>query len=461
MSGPLYAQKIWTLKECVDHAVQNNLNIRQQYLTTELAKINVSQNKLAFLPSVTGSASSSYNWGRSVDPFSYTFTNEEIRSTNMSLNGNLTLFSGLQLQNTLKQSRLDYLAGQSDLKKISNDISLNVVSAYLQVLFSREQLKVFSDRVKEAETQRDRTKALVDAGTMTRGNFLDAESQYSNEELNLITAENQYSIAILTLAQLLELDTIEGFTIQDPQAEIPESAILAQTPAQIYNAALGHLPEIKSADLRISSASKGMDIARGGLYPRLTLFSSYSTGYSSTTLQPDGQSEYLGLQPTGAFTQGGEPILAPAFSTPEFTKTSFSDQLDNNRTTTLGLNLSVPIFSGLSSRYNVTRARIAMLQAEASSELLRNTVYKSIQQAYADAVAAGKKHEASEKAVESFTEAFNYAEQRYNAGLSSSLEYLTATNNLTRAKTDLLQAKYDLIFKTKILDFYAGNPLTF
>jgi outer membrane protein len=430
--GNAYGQKEWTLKECVDYAVQNNLSIKQQYLNTELSSIKQFQSKMALAPTLNGSAGSSYNWGRSLDPFSYQFTNEEVRSTNLSLNGNVTLFNGFQLQNSLKQSKLDYLASQSDLKKIQNDISLNVVSAYLQSLFGKEQLKVFANRVNESSKQRDRTRIFVEAGTMTRGNLLDAEAQLANEELNKVTAENEYATASLNLIQLLQLDSTPDFKIQDPKPELPPMEILSQSPEQIYQAALKHLPEVKSVEMKVASAEKGLAIANGELYPRLSMYGSYSTGFSSATISPS-----------------------------TFERTPYKDQLDNNLTKSLGISLSIPIFNGWSAQSNVSRSRINMMNATLSADITRQQVYKSIQQAYTDAKSAQKKYDATLKSSEALEEAYQYAEKRFNAGISSSLEFLTATNNLTKAKTELLQAKYDFIFKVKVLDFYAGNPLTF
>ncbi len=430
-NGTVFGQKEWALQECVNYALQHNLNVKQSYLNTNQAANQVLHNKLALAPTVSGSAGSSYNWGRSVDPFTYQFTNEEIRSVNLSLNGNASLFNGFELQNTLRQSKLDYLASQSDLKKIENDISLNVVSEYLQVLFAKEQLKIYDNRVAESGKQRDRTKIMYDAGNMTRGNLLDAESQLATEELNKITAENQFTTATLNLVQLLELDSTKDFQVQEPKVDISSIEILSQSSEGIYQKAIAHLPEIQSVDLKVNSAEKGLSIAKGGLYPRLSMYGSYSSGYSSA-----------------AQNLLGKP-------------TPFKDQLNNNLARSLGLSLNVPIFSGWSAHTSINRAKITVLNAQLNADITRNQVFKSIQQAYTDAVSAQKKYYATQKSEEALQEANLYADKRFNAGLSSSLEFLTATNNLTKAKTELLQAKYDYIFKLKILDFYAGNPLTF
>jgi outer membrane protein len=455
-----FSQKQWSLQECVDYAVQNNLSVKQQYISTQSQENTVNQSFYSFFPTLNASGNGSFNWGRSVDPFSYTFTNAEIKSINPSISSNITIFNGFQLQNTLKQSKLNFMAGQNDLRKIQNDISLSVVSAYLQFLYTKEQYKLTQSRVNESKRQRDRTKSMADAGAMTQGNLLDAESQLANEELNNITAENQNTIARLSLVQLLELDSIANFDIVTPQVEIPTSSVLNSTADELFQLALSHLPEIKSATLKESSALTSVSIARGSYMPRITMFGSLSTGYSSTTRNLDGTPQYLGFFPTGYVTASGEDVLAPAFKT-NYVKTPLSTQFDNNVTKAVGMSLSIPIFNGFSSRYRVSNAKLNLLSAETNLQQAKNTVFKSVQQAVVDANAAQKKYQALDKSVTALDEAYKYAEKRYNAGLTSSLEFLTATNNLTRGKVDLLQAKFDLIFKIKILDFYAGNPLAF
>jgi outer membrane protein len=454
-----YAQKAWTLRECVDYALENNITVKQNELSSELADLAVVQNRYALLPSLNASANRNWNFGRTIDPFTNLFTTQQVQSDNISLNTNVTLFSGFQLRNTLKQSQLDYMAGLSDLQKIRNDISLNVISAYLQVLFAKEQLKVAAARVTQSTEQRDRIKRMVDAGTMVQGNLLDAESQLSNEELSNITAENQLANATLSLTQLLQLQSPEGFDVQEPDVPLPDVSVAALTPSQIYDIALKTLPEVKAADTRISSAEKGITIAKGGYYPRITAFGSVSSFYSSSSKKISGV-DFNGYLPDGSITAGGDTVLSPSFSS-RLEDNPYSDQFDNNLNRAIGLSLNIPIFNGLTTRIGVKRAKLNYENARYSAQQTRNQVYQSIQQAHTDALAARKRFDATERNLTAFQEAYQYAEKRFNAGLLNSLEFLTATNNLTRTKIELLQAKYDFIFRVKVLDFYAGNPLTF
>jgi outer membrane protein len=454
-----YAQKMWTLQDCVDHALKNNLQVKRNEITTEINQVAVTQNKLSMLPSVNGQAGRNWNFGRTIDPFTNLFTTQQVESDNLSLNGSVTLFNGFQLWNTFRQSELDYYASQSDLQKIRNDISLNVVSAYLQVLFAKEQLKVAQNRIEQSREQRDRVSKMVSAGTMVQGNLLDAESQLSNEELAAITAENTLANAKLTLTQLLQLPSPDGFDVSDPGAGVPETEILSMTPTQIYELALNNLPEIKSAETRIQSAEKGVTIAKGGLFPRVTAFGSLSSFYSSSSKRFSG-STFQGFFPNGSITSSGDTVLSPVFSS-SLDDNPYNKQLDQNFNKSVGLSLNIPLFNGFSTQSNIRRARLNLDNARLAAETTRNTVYQSVQQAHTDAQAARKRFEATQKNAVSFQEAYNYSEKRFNAGVINSLEFLTATNNLTRTKVELLQAKYDYIFRLKVLDFYAGKPLTF
>ena len=455
----VYGQKTWTLRECIDYALENNITVKQNEINSELNEIITLQNKMSLLPNLNASVGRNYNFGRTIDPFTNQFTTQQVESDNWSLSSNMTLFNGFSLQNTLKQSQLNYLAGKSDIQKVKNDISLNVITSYLQVLYAKEQLNVADGRVAQATQQRDRVNRMVESGLMVRGNLLDATSQLSNEELSKITAENQLMTAKLTLTQLLQLPTPDGFEVEDPAVQIPTSSITDLQPAQIYDLGLKSLPEIKAADTRVQSAEKGVSIAKASFYPRLTAFGQLSSFYSSSSKKFAG-GDFNGFLPNGSITSGGDTVLSPDFTT-RLEDNLYKDQLDENYNKAFGLSLSIPIFNGLSSQSNVKRAKLNLENSRYAAQLTRNQVYQSIQQAHSDAIAAKKRYDATSKSLSAFEEAYQYSEKRFNAGLINSLEFLTANNNLTRTKVELLQAKYDYIFRLKVLDFYAGNPLTF
>ncbi len=429
--SPSSAQKVWTLEECIAYALDNNITIKQSEISTEVSSVNYTQSKAAFLPTLNSNASYSYNFGRSVDPFTYNFSNSEIQSANISLSANLNIFNGLQLQNSLAQSKYEYMAGRENLHKIKNDIALNVAAAYLQVLYARETIKLAKDRLDAATQTKDRTKLLVDAGSMAQGNLLDADAALAGEELNMINADNLLTTALISLTQLLELKSNDGFEVAVPSVELPDQSSLALTPDEIFNTSLSIMPEFKAAALNIKVAEKGYSIAKGARFPRLSMFASLASGYSNVARNANGSDVVFG------------------------------DQLDNNFNKSIGLNLAIPLFNGWSTESNVKRSRFNLENVKYTDQLTRNQAYKSIVQAHADGVAGLKKFAASEKAAISNKEAMVYAQKKYDVGILSSIEFLNVRNATSKAESDFLQAKYDLIFRIKVLDFYLGKPLTF
>jgi outer membrane protein len=454
------AQKIWSLKECVDYALANNISIKQSEISMQISEVNQTQSFYNLFPTLNGNGSYSYNRGRSIDPTSNLFTTSNIQSGNLSLNTGITLFNGLQLQRQLQQSKLNYMSSKYDLDKIKDDVSLNVAASYLQVLYSNEQLKASNDRLDALNKQKDRTILLTDAGTLPAGSLLDAEAQVANEEYTKVTAENALVSAYLSLTQLLNLDSIGDFRTEGPKVEIPDEAILSVGVSEIYTTSLQTKPEIKSADYKVLSSEKEVSISKGSHWPRLSLFGSLSTSYSDQSQDLNGAPVFGGYSPSNSITSGGDTVLVPNYQY-SFVKTRFGDQLDNNFYRSVGLSINIPIFNGLSTRSSVNRAKLNYESAKYSAELIRNELYKSIQQAHADAVAAFNKYNASQKSVDALTQSYGYMDKKFNAGLITSLDFLTARNNLTQAESNLLQAKYDFIFRLKVLDFYQGKPLEY
>jgi outer membrane protein len=421
----------WSLQQCIDFALQNNIAVKQSELSLEMSDASLDQSRAALFPSINGSGSYSYNFGRSVDIFSYEFTTREIRSANISLSGNLSVFNGFQLMNSLAQSRYEFYAGRENLQKIKNDIALNVATAFLQVLYSQETLKNAEERLSVSTKSRERARIMVEAGSLSQGNLLDADAALASDELAVISARNLLATSKLVLIQLLELKSAEGFEVTDPSVNVPDQNALSLSPDDIYAISAKTLPEFRAAEYNIQSAEKGLSIARGARYPQLNLFGSINSGYSSASRRITGE------------------------------KVSFDDQLDENFNKSLGLSLNIPIFNGWSAHTNIRRSKIGLENAMLSEQLTRNQVYKSIVQAHSDAVAALQKYQAADKARSSANLAFTYAEKRYDLGLMSSLDFINVQNARSKANSDFLQAKYDLIFRIKVIDFYLGRPLSF
>ncbi len=462
LSAPLAAQttgSAWTLQQCVDYALKNNIQIRQSQLNAEISKENFVQSQASALPSLNGNVSHSYNFGRTIDPFTNTFATDKVLSQNFYLSSSVTLFSGFQTYNTIRQNKMVYLASQYDITKTTNDISLGIASAYLQVLFAQELRNIARSQAEVTLKQVERTRKLLEAGSVAKGTLLDIQSQLAAEELNFTNAQNQLDIATLSLVQLLNLEKAEGFSIVKPDLADPSESLLGASPSQVYSTAVQRQPEIKSAEYRLLSSERGLSAARGGMSPRISLSGSYGTGYSGASKRIAG-SPAFNFAPNGDFTSGGDTVYS-AFLTNGFEVIPFSDQVNDNINKNIGLHLTVPLFNGLQTKSAMSRAKLQKQISELSLQQAKNDLNKAIQQAHADATAALKKYGATKKAAEAMQEAFKYTEQKFNVGMLNSNDYNDAKNKLQKAESDLLSAKYDYIFKVKVLDFYQGKPLSF
>lgn len=451
----------WTLETCIDYALKNNIQIKQSVLNTELSEINLTQSKANLLPSLNGNASHTYNYGRTVDRFTNQFATQQVLSQNLSLSSDVTLFGGLQTINSIKENKFTYLASKYDVEKIKNDISLNIASAYLQILYAMEAAENARNQMGITNAQVERTKKLVDAGAAAKGTLLDIQAQLASEELNVTNTQNQLDLAYLALAQYLNLPSATDFSIVKPDLSVGNETLLTATASQIYNSAVSNLPEIKSADLKVKSAEKAVDVAWGGLSPRLVFSASYGTGYSSASQQMISDPVFQNYQPNGSFTSAGDTVLSPSFSSPAYEKIPFSKQYNDNVNKSFGFYLTIPIFNRFQTKSTIDRARIQKTNADLNVESTKLQIEKNIQQAYADANAGLKKYNATLKAVDAMQESFKYTEQKFNVGMVNTTDYNTAKNNLIKVQSDLLQSKYEYVFKTKVLDFYQGKPLKF
>ncbi len=447
------------LEACIEYALKNNIQVKQSELSSELSEVTLTQSKANLLPSLNGNASHSYNYGRTIDRFTNQFATQQVLSQNLSLSSDITLFSGLQNINLIQQNKYNYLASKYDIEKMKNDISLNVASAYLQVLYAFEAVDIAGNQTGITLAQVERTKKLVDAGAAAKGTLLDIQAQLASEELILTNAQNQLDISYLALAQLLNLPAVEGFTIVKPELEMGNEGLLTGTPGQIYNTAISNLPEIKSAEYKVKSTGKAVDVAWGGVSPRISFSAAYGTGYSGLSQRIVTSPAFQGFVPDGSFTSGGDTVYSPLFSKAVTEKIPFADQYKDNVNKSFGFFLTVPVFNRLQTKTAIDKARIQKLNAELTVESTKLQIQKNIQQAYADANAGLKKYNASLKTVEAMKESFKYIEQKFNVGMVNTNDYNDAKNKLVKAESDLLQAKYEYIFKTKVLDFYQGKPL--
>ena len=437
--------RIWTLEKCIEHAWENNLMLQQQKLSVDLAGENLTQSRANMLPSLNAGASHSYNIGRTVDPFTNDFITETVQANSFNATSSVSLFNGFQLRNIIRQNRYDLEAGKLDLERSYNDIALTVASAYLQILFSIELLENANNQLDISRQQVVRTGQLVEAGTLPRGSLLTIQAQMATEELQVVNAQNQLDLAILNLRQIMYMPEDEELNIEIPVVDILPDEEIRESPMQVYQTAIQIQPEIKSADVRVFSAERGLAASKGARSPSLSLSGSVGTGYSDARRE-----QIFVIDPETGF-----PI-------PEFGDViPFADQFRDNVNQSFGLFLNIPIFNNLQVRSNISRSQINLENARLQSRIAREQLFQTIQQAHADASAALKRYIATETNVVALEESFRYTEQRFNVGMVNTLEYNDAKNRLSAAQSELLQAKYEYLFRTKILDFYLGNPLTF
>jgi len=425
-----FSQEMWTLDRCIAHAYENNIQLKQKELTINLAENSLLQSQLELLPDAGLGASQTFRFGRSVDPLTYDFTTENSKGSSFYGSTGLDLFKGFRSINTIKRDKLNLSIILEDFEKAKNDLALNIARFYLQILFNKELQDIAQQQVEVTKLQVQNTQKLVDAGVLPGGDILEIQAQQATEELNLVNTRNQLRLSLLDLAQLLDLEDVDSFDISQPGFESVEVGDFPGSEDEIYESALMIMPQVKSAELFVQYYERDLAISKGWLSPSLTLNASWGSGYSDRILD---------------YESGN--IMA------------FRDQLEFASTASLGINLHVPLFNNWSGQTDIKNKKIALLNSSYQLELIKNKLRKEIQQAMADARAALENYRATEKTLVSLTEAFRYTEQKYSAGALTSLDYNMAKNNMTKAQSDLLQAKYNYIFNVRILDFYRGLPI--
>lgn len=430
------AQEVWTLQRCLDHAREHNIQLKQSMVSQQSAEYGRTQALAQLFPDLNANVGGNINFGRSIDPGTNSFVNEEVRANNFSVGSGVTLFNGFRLLNSFKRSQIDVLAATYDVEGLANDIGMNIASAFLQVMFNEELLAVAQEQLATISGQVDRTRRLVEAGSLPMGGLLDVESQKAAQELRVISAENALQTSLVALQQLMNLQSDGPFRIQRPAVDLPLADLGAVTVRSVYEKALSNWPQIRAQETRLESARRSERIAFAGYTPSLRANASVSTFYSS------------------AFRDFNSTTF-------EFEDVSYSDQVDRNLSQTISLSLTIPIFNGLQARTAVRRSRLSSINAELQLQDTRNQLYRSVQQAYNDAVAADRQYESGMRSVQAAERAFAYAEQRHAVGAVNDLDLNVSRNELTIARSELLRAKYEYIFRTKILDFYQGIPLSF
>lgn len=450
----------WSLEECVKYALDHNISIRQSELDTQTAGIDKKDAYGSFMPSVSASASHSWNIGLNQDITTGLLENQTTQFTSAGANVGIDIYKGLQNVNNLRKAKLSLLASQYQLQKMQEDIALNVANAFLQVLFNKENLKVQNEQLAIDDKQLKRTQELVNAGNLPKGDLLDVKATIAADNQKVIAAENALLIAKLSLAQLLQLDSFENFDVADANGFQMDQAILSQTPTAIYDKAKQERMELKIAQTNLEIAQKNVDIAKGAYQPTLRGFYNFSSRVAYSD-------RIVGVQPNVSnptsvvgYVEGtNQNVLQNNFSPVLGNALPFWDQFSNNKGQSFGAQLSIPIFNGFAVRNNVERNKVSLEKSKIALEQQELDLQRNVYTAFTDAKGALKAYESAIQALDSRLESYNYAKEKFEVGLMNAFELSQSQTLLSAAQSEILRTKYDYIFKTKILEFYFGIPI--
>lgn len=425
-AGAQAQERVWTLPQCIDYALENNLSIKQNDISVEQKEISLNTAENSRLPGVSGSAGQNFSFGRGLTADN-TYANTNTTNTSFSVGADVPVFNGFRLKHNIELSKLDLAAATADLEKARDDIRVAVAQAYVQILYNMEILDVARSQVEIDSLQVVRLAEMASNGKASRAEVSAQEASLAQSRLSATQASNNLSLAILDLTQLLELPSPEGFRIARPSVEGLETAIL-MAPEAIYAEAVQVKPSIKAEEIRLDYASKNIDLARSSYLPSVSLSGGLGTNY---------------------YTSSGFPAAG------------FGSQLKNNFSQYVGLNLNIPIFSRFSTRNQVRGAKLSFDSQEIMLENTKKSLYKEIQQAYYNAVGSQAKYRSSVVAAASAADAFELAQARYENGKSGITEFNEAKARYMSAQSDLVQARYEYLYQSKILDFYRGRALSF
>lgn len=431
-AGAQEAPKQWSLEECIRYAIENNIDLKQKELERQNQEVTLHTSKYSWLPNLNASINENFGFGRSESKDGL-IVDRNSANTSANIQLSMPIFDGFKIPNDIAARKLDLKASIETLNKAKEDLSINVASYYLQVLYNKEMLKIAELQVALSSEQVTKTEALYNAGKVPESQLYDMKAQLAKDEVTLTESRNNVKLALLDLTQALELERYgENFDVLEPETgdavEQYMSSIIP--PDQVYDYAVGVKPQVKEQEYLLESQKKMLKVAQAGYYPKLNFSAGYSNGYYHN------------------------------FGDGDYNNAPFSDQLKNNGQKSIGFSLSIPIFNRFQVRNSVRSARIAIHNRELLMENTKKTLYKEIQQAYYNATAAQEKYVSSDKSVDASKIAFSYAEERYGAGKSTVFEYSEAKTKYAQSLAEQTQSKYNFIFRAKILDFYNGTPIT-
>lgn len=451
------------LRQCIEVALKNNITVRQGQLQLASSELQSRQARLNQLPTANFSGSQAFNSGRNVDPFTNQAVQQNITSSNYQIGSSITVFNGFALKNQIKQTDLAFQASQQELRSTQNNISITVAQNYLSVLTGQEQLEIARRQAEVTQAQLDRTQRLVNAGSLPEANLFDLRAQLAQNQLDIVNAQNTLDMAKVALLQAMNVP-IQNVELEPINVPDPSVTPYMESVQQIYETATSFLPDVQGADLRVRSAAFGVEAAKGSLYPSLSVNGNLSTVYSSAARRRFISNGQTVNAPTPYYIPLPDGTKFQVFTqTPDGSYTSFTyfEQLRNNLNESISLFLRVPIFGNYQARNRVTSAKIQQQNAELNAQNVRLQLRQQIESAYTSMRAGANRYLATQAQVASLERAFQVAESRFNAGALNSTDYNIAKTNLDRARASLVQAKYDYVFRTKILDFFQNKPLTF
>ncbi|MTB49576.1 TolC family protein [Lewinella sp. W8] len=425
---------VWTLERAVEHALSNNIQVRQLNTLADISKLQVQQSLNNRLPTLSASTNVGGQFGRTIDPTTNEFEQQNIGFQGYQLNANITLYNGGFIKNSIRQAELDAGAANLDAKVTGNNVALQVANSYLTVVLVREQLANARAQLELTTEQLNNTNRLINAGALPPAERFDLEAQVAANQRTVVELENQVTMALLGLQLQLLLDPTEEFDVATPQLEPTEAQLFQEYDAEeVLFSARQIQPTIAAAEMRRESVGVGEELAKAGMRPSLSLFGSVSTNYSS---------------------------IARDFTAPGFPRLGYFDQLDQNFGQSAGLALQIPIYSQNRNKINVQRAKLQMVNADLDVEQAENNLVNEVQLALTDLRAARQNFRAAEISLDAAQAAYENAQKSYKAGASNSLDLVTATNRLDQARTEYTRSKYQLIFNRQVIQFYLGRGLS-
>ena len=460
--------KKWTLQECVEHAMANNISLQQSALDQELALLDKADAIGAYLPNINGSVSNAWNTGLTQNVTTGVLENQTSRNSSYSVTATLSLFQGLRNLRSLQRSKINALAAQYGLEKMQDDIALFVANAFLQVLTNKANVSVLKAQNAVTVGQIERTQELVDAGVLPQGDLLEIEAVDATEKQNIVTAENGVTLSLINLAQLLQIRDYDDFDIVDQGYEILGTEILEKGPQELVAAARDYRKEVLIAETNVALAEKDLQIARSAYMPTLGAYLNYNTRESdrfsgvSTLIDPDNPiiatTDPIGfVDGSGAAVYGFAPNI---IGYQEVAARPFEEQLYLNDGVSYGVQMNIPIFNGNATRNNVKRSKLNLMRRELLLEQAKMDLETTVYQAFVDAKGALKSYDATLKAKNSQQLAYEYAQQRYDVGLINAFDFSQSKTRYDNAVIDVNRAKYDYIFKLKVLELYFGVPVS-